>query len=69
MISEPLPSRIRLHREARQGADQHGQHHRQQTDVQAVAELLPEILEVAVVLHQDHAEAVERWLRVARYCR
>ncbi len=50
------------HREARQRADQHGQNHRQQTDVKAVAELVPEILEIPGLLRHDRAEALERWL-------
>ena len=61
--SHPLLKRVRLNREAGQRPDQHGQEHRHQTDEEAVAELVPEILDEPVSLGQDGLKAVKRWVR------
>ena len=55
---EPQPA----HRKARERPDKHGQHHRQEPDKDAVAELIPEIFEVAGLLRDDIDKAVERRL-------
>src|SRR5262249_3948496 len=47
-------------REARHRADHQGEEHRADADVEAVGELVPELLEVPVALGDDDPEAVER---------
>src|SRR5947199_49570 len=47
----------------RERGDQHGKDHRREPDVEAVGELPPEVFEIAGVLRQNHAEALERRCR------
>jgi hypothetical protein len=58
VISEKLPISQALrkphaaHGEARQRTDQHGQHHRCYAQIDAVAELVPEALEIRLLSSQ-----------------
>ena len=69
MSSQALLSRIRPTAKLASEPMSTVRTHRQQADVQAVAEPVPEMLKVPVALGPDHSEAVERRLRRPEYSR